>query len=327
MLTSAQITAMTTAQFHSLTTDQVHAITTDQIAGLETRDMLAMTDSQLLALASDTISAMSDAQFNTLLSVTPIALDLDGHGVNTLSATNGVNFDLLGTGQVNKVGWVAGGDGLLVMDRNHDGIINNGSELFGMGTILANGKRAHDGYAALAEQDTNHDGKINSHDAHWKELKVWVDANHDGKTDAGELKTLEELGVASLSLAAQKSELVDHGNLIGLISSYTTTDGKEHQMADVWFAKDVQPQSTETKATVSLTDVLAPATAAVPGTEHVDQAKAADAASSTAAVAATTDAATTAAAASPTVDHHLAAIDRKLVEEEELRKAAGNIWL
>ena len=54
----------------------------------------------------------------------------------------------------------AGGDGLLVMDRNHDGVINNGSELFGVGTVLANGKHAKDGYVAMAEQDSNHDGKL-----------------------------------------------------------------------------------------------------------------------------------------------------------------------
>jgi hypothetical protein len=258
-----------------------------------------------------------------------------------------VNFDLIGTGQTSKVGWVAGGDGLLVMDRNHDGIINNGNELFGMGTILANGKHAKDGFAALAEQDTNHDGRIDKHDANWKEMKVWVDANHDGKTDAGELKTLEELGIASLNLAAQKSDATDNGNLIGLISSYTTTDGKEHQMADVWFTKDVQPQTTETTTKVSITDVLAPATTVVAGTETVDQAKAADAASSTAATAAATTAASTADASAThaatatthaaattdaavttvTVDQHLAAIDRKLAEEEELRRAGGTAWL
>jgi len=203
-----------------------------------------------------------------------------------------------------------------------------------MGTILANGKHAANGYVALAEQDTNHDGKIDKHDANWKDLKIWVDANHDGKTDAGELKTLEELGIASLNLAAHKSDATDNGNLIGLISSYTTTDGKEHQMADVWFTKDVQPQTTETTTKVSITDVLAPATTVVAGTETVDQAKAADAASSTAATTASTTATTTATAATTdtaattvTVDQHLAAVDRKLAEEEELRRAAGQAWL
>lgn len=204
---------------------------------------------------------------------------------------------------------MAGNDGLLVMDRNHDGVINNGSELFGMGTVLANGKRATDGYVALAAEDTNHDGKIDSHDAHWKELKVWVDGNHDGKTDAGELKTLDEIGIASLDLNATKNGAIDNGNLVGLVSSYTTTDGKQHQMADVWFAKDVQPQTThDDKPTVSLHDVLAPATTLL--------------------LAGATEPVHDAAKTGTPPDAHLAAVDRKLAEEEELRRNNhGGQWI
>lgn len=293
---------MTTLQASVLTTDQVHSITSDQIHSLSTQDISAMSMAQLDALTSAAVHEMSNAQYNAYFAVTPIVLDLDGHGVNTLAAAQGVNFDLLGTGQTHKVGWVAGNDGLLVMDRNHDGVINNGSELFGMGTILANGKHAKDGYEAMAEQDTNHDGKLDSHDAHWKDLKVWVDANHDGKTDAGELKTLDELGITSIDLNATKGSGSDNGNLIGLVSSYTTTDGSKHVVADVWFTKDVQPQKPDDgkDATVNLHDVLAPPSTPLLGGEHVDLAKA------------------TIPAASP--DAHLAAIDRKLAEEEEHRR-------
>jgi hypothetical protein len=307
-LKATQITALTTGQAAALTTDQIHAITSDQIVGLETRDIAAMSMTQLSALTSSAISEMSNAQLNAYFAVTPIALDLDGHGVNTLAAAQGVNFDLLGTGDVHKVGWVAGGDGLLVMDRNHDGVINNGSELFGMGTILASGKRAHDGYAAMAEQDSNHDGKLDAKDAHWKELKVWVDGNHDGKTDAGELKSLDELGIASIGLNATQDGGIDNGNLVGLVSSYTKTDGSTHQVADVWFAKDVQPQTAEETAKVSLHDVLAPPSDPLLGGAPVDLAK----------------------AGGPThggPDAHLAAIDRKLADEDEQRRNTGGSWL
>jgi hypothetical protein len=176
-----------------------------------------------------------------------------------------------------------------------------------MGTILANGKHAKDGYAAMAEQDTNHDGKLDSHDANWKELKVWVDANHDGKTDAGELKTLDELGVTSIDLHAAKGSGSDNGNLIGLVSSYTTTDGSKHDVADVWFTKDVQPQKPDDgkDATVSLHDVLAPPSAPLLGAEHVDLAHAAGVPAGSA-------------------DAHLAAIDRKLAEEDEHRRNNGS---
>ena len=295
------------SQAAALTTDQVHAITTDQISGLETRDIMAMSMTQLDALSTSVFGELSTAQYNAYFNVTPIVLDLDGHGVNTLAAAQGVNFDLVGTGQVNKVGWVAGGDGLLVMDRNHDGVINNGSELFGMGTILANGKHAKDGYVAMAEQDSNHDGKLDSHDANWKELKVWVDGNHDGKTDAGELKTLDEAGIASLDLHANKGTGSDNGNLIGLVSSYTKTDGSTHEVADVWFAKDVQPQTNAEPTKVSLADVLAPPSEALLGGAPADLAK---------------------AGTHPTgPDAHLAAIDRKLAEDDEQRRNNGGNWL
>jgi len=268
-----------------------------------------MSMAQLDALSNAAVGEFNAAQLNAYFAVTPIVLDLDGHGVNTLAASSGVNFDLLGTGQTNKVGWVAGGDGLLVMDRNHDGVINNGNELFGMGTVLANGKHAKDGYAAMAEQDSNHDGRLDAHDANWKEMKVWVDANHDGKTDAGELKSLDELGVVSLDLNAAKGSGTDNGNLVGLVSSYTTADGAKHDMADVWFTKDVQPQKPhdDKEASVSLHDVLAPPTAPLLGAEHVDLAK---------------------AALVPTSpDAHLAAIDRKLAEDDEHRRNNGGNWI
>src|SRR5262249_15022019 len=78
---------------------------------------------------------------------------------------------------------------------------------------------------------------------------VWVDANHDGKTDAGELKTLGQLGITELDLTATKGSATDNGNVLGLTSSYKTTDGKTHDMADVWFAKDASGASTTSTPT------------------------------------------------------------------------------
>jgi hypothetical protein len=135
------------------------------------------------------------------------------------------------------VGWVGGSDGLLVMDRNGDGQINDGRELFGAATLNEQGQRVGNGYAAMALEDSNHDGLLSHLDANWDKLRVWVDANHDGKTDAGELKSLDSLGVAELSLAHATGSATDHGNLLGLVGSYKTTDGATHDMADVWFAK------------------------------------------------------------------------------------------
>jgi len=202
---------------------------------------------------------MSPKQIDALILVSPIVLDLDGNGVHTSSASQGVTFDLNATGNAHKVGWVSATDGLLVRDINHDGKINDGSELFGVGTKLADGTRAGNGFAAMAAMDTNHDGKLSIADKDFKELQVWVDANHDGKTDAGELHKLSEFGIVSLDLHGLVGKEVDQGNLLGLTSSYTTADGAQHAMADVWFAKDVAPAtSAHEQPPVQLHELLAP---------------------------------------------------------------------
>jgi hypothetical protein len=71
----------------------------------------------------------------------------------------------------------------------------------------------------------------------FKDIKLWVDANHDGKTDAGELRGLADSGVVELNLAHVASSKTDQGNLVGLVGSYRTADGATHEMSDVWFAK------------------------------------------------------------------------------------------
>jgi hypothetical protein len=97
-----------------------------------------------------------------------------------------------------------------------------------------------------------------------------VDANHDGKTEAGELKSLGDLGIVSLDLHGLVSHTEDNGNTIGLTSSYTTASGATHEMADVWLTKDT-PDTTASHSTPALGDLLAaPATDLLPG--HVEHA-------------------------------------------------------
>jgi hypothetical protein len=213
-----------------------------------------MNMSQTLAITSEQLGGMSNAQRDAMFLSTPLVLDLNGNGIETLKAASGVLFDLNGTGNAQQWGWVGGGDGLLALDRNGDGIINNGSELFGSGFLMADGKRAADGFAALASLDSNHDHKINASDAQFNQLRVWVDANHDGKTDAGELKSLADLGIVEFGLDISKTHELNNGNVVGLLSSYTTADGVVHQIGDVWFAKnkDGTPASD-----VKLGDLLA----------------------------------------------------------------------
>jgi len=170
-------------------------------------------------------------------------LDLNGDGIQTLSVTQGVNFDLNNDGKLDRAGWVAGGDALLVRDLNGDGRINDGGELFGEGTVLSDGRKAKDGYEALSALDSNLDGVIDANDAAWSSLKLWVD-NGNGVNDQGELKSLSDLGITALSLNAQTSAEVNNGNLIGLMGSYMTADGQTHTMGDVWFSVDASGNRT-----------------------------------------------------------------------------------
>jgi hypothetical protein len=199
------------------------------------------------AFSADQLAALSDEQRAALLT-SPLILDLDGNGVRTLALEAGVRFDLHADGNQVATGWVGRGDGLLALDRNHDGTINDGGELFGTSTASAGGK-ARDGFAALADIDANGDGVVDRQDAQFGDLRVWVDANADGVSQSGELRTLDALGIASMSVGATGTSELDNGNWIGLRSSYTTTDGGVHQVADVWFrAERSTPVGTQVSA-------------------------------------------------------------------------------
>lgn len=170
--------------------------------------------------------------------VDPMILDLDGDGIETMAAGQyqGALFDHNKDGIRTATGWVKPDDGLLALDRNGDGIINNGGELFGDSTLLADGSRAAHGYAALAELDSNGDGKVDAADEQFADLRVWRDLNSDGISTASELFTLEELGIASLDTAYKNTHTgLAGGNTLVQQGSFTKADGSSGQMGDVNF--------------------------------------------------------------------------------------------
>jgi len=225
----------------ALSTAQMRALETRDLQSMSTRQIASLSTSQLSALSTAQISAFSTAQKAAAMTasggkVTPIILDLNGDGVQTLSLSQGVRFDIMAMGEKIKTGWVSAADGLLAMDRNHDGLINDGSELFGSATRLADGSSAEDGYQALAQLDSNHDGRIDKEDTAFGALGVWVDANSDAVSQSAEIHTLASLGIASLSLKTTAGDALNQGNILGLNSSYQSSDGTSHAAADVWFA-------------------------------------------------------------------------------------------
>jgi Ca2+-binding RTX toxin-like protein len=170
----------------------------------------------------------------------PLILDLDGlNGVETLGKTAGIYFDHDGNKFAEQSGWVGQNDGMLVWDRNGNGQIDNGAELFGNNTVLNNGSKAANGFTALDGLDSNHDHVIDAQDQDASNLRVFKDANSNGVVDAGELLTLAEAGVKSLNTGYKNQTTTDaNGNQHLQAGSFTTTAGQTRAMDDVWFAVD-----------------------------------------------------------------------------------------
>jgi hypothetical protein len=149
----------------------------------------------------------------------PIIIDLNGNGFFLTDAAHGVFFDIKGNGMPMQIGWTTSGasNGFLALPGS-DGLVHNGKELFGNFTPQPASDHPN-GFLALAEYDKpenggNGDGVIDSRDAIYSSLRIWVDANHDGISQPEELHTLPEMGVFSVTLNYSLSMRTDEfGNV------------------------------------------------------------------------------------------------------------------
>jgi hypothetical protein len=184
--------------------------------------------------------------------VTPLALDLDGNGIQTVAlAEAGGSFDLFGNGQAVKSGWLSGGDGFLAIDANGNGSIDDIDELFG-------GFGQGDAFAKLAGFDSNSDGLVDAHDADFGSLKIWRDANGNHQTDAGELISLGDLGIQSLSTSYRTTPFMDEsGNLHFEQGSATLVNGASVDLTDVYFSVSAADAAAAGVALPNLADLLA----------------------------------------------------------------------
>ncbi len=128
---------------------------------------------------------------------TPLVLSFDGAPV-TFAASVGA-FDLDATMSA-LTDWPTAATPWLALDRDGNGAIDDGGELFGSATVLAGGSRAANGFVALAELDSDGDGRITPADRAWSSLRVWADHDGDRVSAAGELVSLDARGVTSIDL-------------------------------------------------------------------------------------------------------------------------------
>ncbi len=185
----------------------------------------------------------------------PLVLDLDGDGVETVSVDQGTYFDHDSNGFAENTGWVGTDDGLLVRDLNENGVIDDGTELFGINSVLSSGAIAENGFEALSDLDSNEDGVFNSLDTAWNSVKVWKDADQDGITDEGELVTLENAGVTGINLNYTSQNTTDaNNNEHKQTGTFTTTDNTTSTITDVWF--DAELSDTKDKTEIELSETI-----------------------------------------------------------------------
>jgi hypothetical protein len=170
-------------------------------------------------------------------SCSPVLIDIIGNGFGLTDALNGVDFDVDGNGTSERRAWtdVNSDDAWLVLDRNGNGTIDGGKEMFGsvMSQPPPPDGIEFNGFNALSQYDEagfggNGDGQIDNRDAVFSQLRLWQDANHNGISEPSELHTLASLDIAAINLKYKESKRVDqYGNLFKYRSKVLDAKGAQ----------------------------------------------------------------------------------------------------
>lgn len=183
---------------------------------------------------TDTINGIEKLEFKGGVQVgvsSPIILDLDGDGIETLSASQSrARFDLDGDGIGDDTSWIGSGDGFLFLDRDGNGTMSGAKEI----SFIDDVDGAPSDLAGLAAFDSNGDGVLDRSDARFSDFGVWRDADGDGLVDLGETATLAEVGIASLNLTGTAVNGVTALGEVAIIAkgTFTLTGGATGEFAD-----------------------------------------------------------------------------------------------
>jgi hypothetical protein len=167
---------------------------------------------------SQLLSWCTDYNFDTcscdgIIDKSPVIVDVQGNGFQLTDAKDGVRFDITGTGNPELLSWTRAGsdDAFLALDRNGNGLIDNGGELFGNFTLQPAplDGRERNGFWALTGFDSNGDGKIDKQDPVFSNLRLWQDLNHNGISEPSELHRLDDVGLKSIDLDYKESRRRD----------------------------------------------------------------------------------------------------------------------
>ncbi|MFK5892491.1 MAG: hypothetical protein QM504_04635 [Pseudomonadota bacterium] len=181
------------------------------------------TSAQNLEQSSARLSFSSEAA-GEVKRTDPLAFDLNGNGIETTGIKQGIQFDIDADGETEQTSFISGGDAFLAYDKNGNGIIDNGSELFGDQNGAANG------FEELKKYDENHDGIIDKNDAIYSQLTLLsVDQNNQLKTSS-----LTEHNIESINLNYNNQhQAINYYDSVEQTSSFKRSDGTSGYAADI----------------------------------------------------------------------------------------------
>ena len=184
----------------------------------------------------------------------PLILDLTKDDYDINKKTSGAYFDLNCDGFAERINWTTT-DGILAIDKNGNGKIDDGNEVFSDFFILDNGEKASNGFEALVQYDKNEDGVIDSSDSVFNDLLLWIDSNGNGSVDAGELSRLTDHGISYINTKYEDvNRSTNSEAVIGHESTFGYEDGTESKIGEMWVSSDLY-DSMENVA-IDITDAV-----------------------------------------------------------------------